>query len=326
MKTSQIENVHICTLFSLNYFSRGIAMLESLEKYTKVNYQVHILALDEKTFELLMNRKKTNWKVYTVYELHDTDFLNLLGQRPHKEYCWTAASVFIKFLMEFVDFWDCLLYVDADCFFFDDFKLIMNSWYKDRNILVHEHRFISELRYKISTSGKFNVGIIGFRNSIESRSCVERWRKQCINECVLDPKRGLCGDQTYLDEWPELYGTLQAMSSLGMGTAPWNLSQYRIDYRAGKVLIEQDSLVFYHFHSFELIYWFRLPLLLMRPASPNYVLPALALKYIYKPYFFKINSSSRYLRKLGLKLEEIGVKEVTLQTFIKSLKLTIIDS
>ena len=51
-----------CTLFDSNYLTRGLAMYESLKKYSD-NFHLYIFSFDDKSHELL---KKLNLEFVTV--------------------------------------------------------------------------------------------------------------------------------------------------------------------------------------------------------------------------------------------------------------------
>ena len=56
--------------------------------------------------------------------------------------------------------------------------------------------------------GKFNVGILGFRNDAEGLRCLRAWRAQCNAWCHDRIEDGKFADQKYLDTWPEAFRTL----------------------------------------------------------------------------------------------------------------------
>ena len=79
---------------------------------------------------------------------------------------------------------------------------------------------------------------------------------QVVEDSSVDNIRGTCGDQKYLDEWPNLYKTLKIMKSHGMGVAPWNLNRTNIRIQDNEYFADDDRLIFFHFHGLE-IYHFK---------------------------------------------------------------------
>ena len=61
------------------------------------------------------------------------------------------------------------------------------------------------------------------------------------------------GDQKYLDEWPDLYKSCHIIENEGAGIAPWNYSQYEIHKKDNQIKINNENLIFYHFHQFQLL-------------------------------------------------------------------------
>ena len=87
----------------------------------------------------------------------------------------------------------------------------------------------------------------------------------------------------YLDEWPELYSKdLIISKNVGVDAAPWNISQYNVTNKDGKVFIDDNQLICYHFHQFQIL----------GPAKFNrvygFTLSENTGKCIYKPYEVEI--------------------------------------
>jgi hypothetical protein len=146
----------------------------------------------------------------------------------------------------------------------------------------------------IPTSGTYNVGLVAIRNTPQGRACLERWYDQCIEICVLDGTRGLCGDQGYLDEWPRLYDGVTILQHKGAGLAPWNVEQYEVAARGSDVLVDGTKLIFFHYHAFRWLAPF-LGHVLVIP-SLGYDFTPLQLRLIYRPYVAALAAAERSAR------------------------------
>jgi hypothetical protein len=104
----------------------------------------------------------------------------------------------------------------------------------------------------VETYGKFNVGIVGFRNDAEGRRCLEQWREQCNAWCYDRLEDGRYADQKYLDAWPDQFQGVVVAQHLGVNVAPWNRVCYQLDERDGVPCVNGRPIVFYHFHGLKM--------------------------------------------------------------------------
>jgi len=244
---------HFCTLFDMRYAARGLAMLESLETQFVGDKTVTILAMDDTTPDMIRKMGRPSWKVISVEHLEDAELLEVKASRPHREFCWTCAPALAARMVDIHATGDTVVYVDADLYFFASPQLLLNELADGGNILIHEHRYSEDRRHYESSSGRFNVGFVAFVVGEESRSCVQRWRRQVLDKCVLDPDNGYCGDQGYLNEWPALYPGLRILANIGGGVAPWNLLTYKVTGDALHPSVDGTPVVFFHYHAFRTV-------------------------------------------------------------------------
>jgi hypothetical protein len=199
---------------------------------------------------------------------------------------------------------EAAIYVDADMMFFDDPKLVLDELGCDGEILVHEHRYSADKLQYEAISGRFNVGLLAVKNGEQAQACIERWRRQCLDKCVVDPANGFCGDQKYLDEWPRLYSRLRCIGHRGGGVAPWNVLSYRVTSVAGKPMVDDQPVVFYHFHALQILPVGLMGLIKIFPAF-GYRLPSDVKKIIYRPYIKIVRENHAVIHGLGL-LKKVG--------------------
>ena len=74
-----------CTLFDSNYLTRGLAMYESLKKYSH-NFHLFIFAFDIRSYNLLKKLKLVSTTVISLKEFEDEElFPDLLIQQKKKD-------------------------------------------------------------------------------------------------------------------------------------------------------------------------------------------------------------------------------------------------
>ncbi|MCD4652618.1 hypothetical protein K8T06_01640, partial [bacterium] len=214
------------------------------------------------------------------------ELLDLKHHRSKLEYYYTCGPCYIKYLTENFTEIDIITYLDADLYFYGDPKQLFND-FKSHSIGVMAHH-IPELRVN-QWQGIYNVGWISFRMDRDGETCLETWRKQCVDWCFEKYEGGKYADQLYLDEWPDKYVGFHEFVHRGANLAAWNVGDFKYFYKDGKVYVDQDLLIFYHFHGFKkiapCIYDTNLFLSLK---SPDIVLK----RYVFAEYIEKLNHFS----------------------------------
>jgi glycosyltransferase involved in cell wall biosynthesis len=288
------------TLFDSRYATRGLTMLESLEKFRHPDDEVYVLALDDQTRRML-DRMSHRWRVLSVADLDDPELSALEKIRPHREFCWTCASALAACLVRTAGESDLSIYIDSDLYFFGNPRELLKEL-DGGSILIHEHRYSQDKIGSLNTSGRFNVGFVVFRTGDEARACVRRWRQQTIDLCVDDPDRGLCGDQGYLNEWPQLYPNLKILQHLGGGVAPWNVNQYVIGWDHGHPTVNGTPVIFYHYHQLRTLYVKPFGLVGVLPAV-GYEFPLPVQNAFYQPYLKRLRHATSAAMRAGLQIK-----------------------
>ena len=83
--------------------------------------------------------------------------------------------------------------------------------------------------------------------------CLQWWRKQCIEWCYDRLENGKFADQKYLEQWPKKFKGVHILQHKGAGLAPWNWSQYNLKVDNGKLTVDNQKLIFYHFQGFRIL-------------------------------------------------------------------------
>ncbi len=300
---------NLCTLFDRNYFYKGLALYNSLATNCPSGFTLWILCMDDTTHALLNEMNLSHVKLITLSEFENQELLKVKKERNAAEYSWTCASNFIWFLLQKNKELEMMTYLDADIYFFNDPELLISELEED-DVMITEHRYSKEYD-QTSTSGKYCVQFMVFRNNESGLKVLNWWRNACLDWCFgyLDNNR--LGDQRYLDDWLIRFNKIHELKHLGGGVAPWNVQQYKPFIKSNKVFIKhkkdnsQLPLVFYHFHSFCIT------------SSTNY---SGARRYniskevknlIYKPYFIDIQNSINMVEKISPNFN-FGYKNVTI--------------
>ncbi len=241
---------YYCTYFDRNYLIKALALIESLRKCEQNDFHLFIVCMDEITRVILKRLDIPNLTLIPMHEIEQRDFPLLAAKRNRSmvEYYWTTTPTIILRILERYPQVDILTYIDADLFFFSSPEPIYKEL-GNNSVLIHEHRFPARLAH-LEQFGRYNVGVLSFRNDRRGFDVLRWWRDRCNEWCYNRPENGKFGDQLYLNDWPERFDGVSILKNIGAGVAPWNHEQYGFDQNAsGSVLVNNIPLVFYHFHA-----------------------------------------------------------------------------
>jgi hypothetical protein len=287
---------YFCTYFDRNYLARALALIESLEQHEVAPFRLFVVCLDEITHTLLRKLANPNLVLVHLHELErgDADLVAPRHNRSRVEYYWTLTPTIILRLLDRVPVDEPLVYLDADLFFFSPSDPLLEEL-EGHSVLIHEHRYSPGLAHLEAESGRFNVGLLGFRNDAQARTVLAWWRERCIEWCYARPEQGKMGDQMYLDDWPTRFEGVKVLAHPGGGVAPWNHDGLAFSASPeGRPFIQGQPLVFYHFHAI-------VPLTreAYLPAKHlAYPLPLWVLKACYLPFVVAMERWNNVLRAL----------------------------
>lgn len=231
--------------------SRGIAMYQSLLK-NETDFHLFIFAFDEISANTLLKMQLKKVTVVTLAQFEDPELLRIKPSRSKGEYCWTCTSSTIAYCIEQYQLKNCT-YLDADLFFYQSPRVLINEIPADKHVMITEHRYT---RYydQSKESGKYCVQFMYFDNSKDSLEVLHHWRNQCIEWCYNRIEEGKFGDQKYLDVWTSKFNCVYEMTNLGGGLAPWNIQQYQFKSTNQRLIGTETKtnknfeVIFYHFH------------------------------------------------------------------------------
>lgn len=298
---AEIQGVRVCmhfvfcTLFDRNYLCKGLALFESLRAHC-LEFTLWILCMDDATYSILERMGLENVRLISLRDFEDDALREAKRNRTSAEYCWTCTAPLVLFVIQNEPTADLVAYVDADVFFYSSPQPIYDELSGGSTLIVG-HRFSSQYQALEETSGIYNVSMVVFRRDRDGLQCLTWWKERVIEACRLDPEAGLCGDQKYLDDWPTRFRNVVVLQHKGGGLAPWNISNYRLSRKNGDIYVDSDQLVFYHFHSLQIL---EKRFLTKRAflASRGYRFTKEQLALVYEPYARELERAIKKVKEL----------------------------
>lgn len=281
---------HFVTLFDNNFLPLGLCLHSSLQKHGQP-FHLWILCMDELAEQNLRLLALPHVSLIPLREIEDARLLEVKPTRSRGEYCWTLTSFTPQFVFDRDFQAKRVTYLDADLFFFAAPKLLLDEFeHSGKHVLITEHAY--DPRYerfgRAKRGGRFCVQFMTFRRSPESAKVMRWWQERCLEWCFARVEDGKFGDQKYLDQWPELFGSeVHILKQKEKTLAPWNVAYYE------KLGGGQVAPVFYHFHGFRIL-------------SPDELLlysgyrVGNAANHLYQAYISALNQATAKLRQAGI--------------------------
>jgi hypothetical protein len=237
-----------CTYFDIRYLSRGLALYQSLRRYCP-SFRIWILCTDSETYEALAKLKLPEIQPIALneFERGDEALLHAKQNRSLLEYYFTCTPSLPLFILGNYPQVNLITYLDADLFFYSDPSPLFGEM-GVHSVAIMGHRFSERLQH-LHALGIYNVGWLSFRRDEHARQCLLWWRERCNEWCCDQADGGRFADQKYLDDWPTRFTGVTVLLHKGANLAPWNLANYQLKLKAKQLWVEDQPLIFFHFHS-----------------------------------------------------------------------------
>jgi hypothetical protein len=241
---------YFCTYFDRNYLLRGLVLYRSL-KDIGATFTLWALCLDDESFQAVV---RLGWPglvpiALADLEAHDPELAAVKPTRSVIEYYFTLTPALPAYLLVLHPEIEVISYLDADLKFYSNPESILTKL-ESGSILIIPHGFPERLK-ALESHGKYNVGMVCFRNDPSGQQCLQRWRLQCIEWCYDRVEDGRFADQAYLNDWPATHPGVVVLDEPGVGLAPWNFMRFQIDVTRDPPTVDDKPLTFYHFHAFK---------------------------------------------------------------------------
>jgi hypothetical protein len=236
-----------CTYFDHNYLSRGLALYHSLQRHAPGG-RLWVLCLSDACHRILTTLDLPYIEPVRLsdFEKADPEVAATRAGRSTVEYYFTCSPAWMLFVLEREAAAEWITYLDGDLYFFDSPEAIYSEL-RGAAVAIIPHRYPPKLA-RLRKFGTYNVGWVGARNDPDGIAVIRWWRERCIEWCHDYVDAGRFADQGYLDSFPGLSARVKVIDNIGANLAPWNIANYRIEVRGGRVTIDADRpLIFFHF-------------------------------------------------------------------------------
>ncbi|SDM88621.1 Nucleotide-diphospho-sugar transferase [Bacillus sp. OK048] len=251
-----MESVY-CTIMTKSRLYQFLALIVSLTKVRAGKFRFHVLCVDKETYDLL---EKMNWDSVIVSRDEELgeDIVALKKERRIHEYCWSLKALWLETVLKKYAKSSRVTFMDSDLYFWEDPELIFKAQPDCSVLLSREEKYRPEWGQKFikrltRLTGEYNSGFISFKHDEMGLACLAWWREKTLEACNIDPRKGIFGDQKYLNEMPQLFANICDITTAGVNVGIWNYQKYTFTEKDGHVWIDQSPLIFYHFSGVRVI-------------------------------------------------------------------------
>jgi hypothetical protein len=244
---------YFCTFFDARYLGKGLSLHASLAEHCPA-FRLWALCMDQATEDALVRLNLPNLIPIGLeeFEKDDKALRSAKENRSLVEYYFTCTPSLPLFILNrTANEVDVITYLDADLYFFASPEPLFVEM-ADASIMIIEHRYSPQLDH-MRVLGIYNVGWLSFRRDPRALRCLQWWRERCLEWCHDRFENDRFADQKYLDDWPTRFEQVKVLRHKGANLAPWNLANYSIQWRQGRVLVDGQPLIFYHFHALKAV-------------------------------------------------------------------------
>ena len=179
-----------------------------------------------------------------------SNFHQFCSTRTFAESVFSIKSQFIEYVLHKSQEKELTFYLDADTFMFAPFELPGDS--NERSIFLSPHYF-TPMSSHSAKSGKYNAGLVAFRNDISGREAARFWSALCDEWCFVVPDSGRYADQKYLEVLATQWSAEVAILGYGNNFGTWSFAEnMQVESKNGDIYIDEKLITSFHFHGLKI--------------------------------------------------------------------------
>ena len=239
---------YFCTYFDSNYLTRGLALHRSLVAHAG-DFELVVLCLDAEVESALRKKALPRLRLVPIAELVSrySRLADAQNDRSRLEFYFTCAPWLMRHLLPSIPPGEFLTHLDADLYFYSSPEPIY-AQIASASIAVTPHRFPISL-YHMERYGKFNVGWVSLRHDATGLACAADWAEKCVDWCFNQRETTRYANQGYADAWHAQFPDTVSITHPGVNVAPWNIKDGSITKKGAGIYLNDEPLIFYHFHA-----------------------------------------------------------------------------
>ena len=268
------------TLFDQAFLPNGVALHQSLVRHAG-SFALWVVCPDATTADVLRRLDLPGVRVLPVAEVETDALRSVRPGRTMVEYYWTLTPFTPQAVLDRAPDAERVTYIDADMWLAaSPAPLFAEFEGSGAGALLTPHAYAPQFEQSLAY-GIYCVQFMPFTRRA-GEPLMRWWQERCVEWCFARAEDGKFGDQKYLDDWPERFGSAAHVLEHPEWTqAPWN----------APVFDARDAIT-YHFHR-------------LRTSTDDralvglYRLPRQHIDLLYRPYLADLRTAYGLLEAVG---------------------------
>jgi hypothetical protein len=248
MTGEQPNRQSICTLFDHRYMGRALVMINSVRRFSG-DMDVWALCLNGEALEGMGALNLAHVKLVTLGDLESSvpGVAQARTDREPIEFYYACMPALHRYVFDRDPAVQASMYVDSDIKFFGDPNGVFDK-FKDASAAITPHAFPERLRHN-EKFGVYNAGWTAFRRTPNGENCLNWWLERSLewSSGYIDEQNDRFANQRYVNRFNKIIPDV-TMLDKGCNLAPWNIENYVLSERNGRVFVDENPLYFFHFH------------------------------------------------------------------------------
>lgn len=187
-------------------------------------------------------------EIYLAKDVWKSNFDHFIFKHAIVEASTAVKGRFLQYLLETYEQEDKFIYLDPDCYVYDDFvelRVLLDK----TPIVVCPHLLQPgniEMELSATSHGVYNLGFLAVRRSEEGIKFVDWWAQRLGLYCYDDIPRGIFTDQKWVDLAPCFFD-VEIFKHKGYDFSIWSLLDCGMSEVNDKYYIQGSPLRFIHF-------------------------------------------------------------------------------
>lgn len=241
---------YFVTFFDSNYLAKALVTYTSLTRHHP-NFTLYAFCFDNLSYSIIKSLNKKNFIAVSSVEFENKELLKSKQEKDKLyEYYWSCKPFLILKVMQITNA-DMVTYIDCDFMFFDSPELILSQM-DNADVLIQPNNFSFDEVKQFLPVGYYCSCFETFRNNRNGKKVLNWWHDRCMEWCFARFEDNKFADQKYLDDWRIRFKGVREINHIGANVAPWSIQKYDTSQQRNKIFINNQPLIYYHFHSYKM--------------------------------------------------------------------------